>query len=176
MLPKILWIIAGLLGGWVTNEILFILLNTPNQGVSVTRAFIPAMGACFIYIFCGYMAFRKTKSKPKQEVIPERNIESKNTEKENKIWEQVGDEFNSNRNKGLWAKCFAESNGDESKAKATYLRIRFNEITLKNPLSQITNKEKQQLKENENNVIAIYILAFILLMSTLLLLSIFNII
>jgi hypothetical protein len=106
----------------------------------------------------------------------ERNIESRNTEKENKIWEQVGDEFNSNRNKGLWAKCFAESNGDESKAKANYLKIRFNEITIKNSLPQITNNEKKQAKQSENNVIAIYILAFILLMSTLLLLSIFKII
>jgi hypothetical protein len=30
--------------------------------------------------------------------------------------------------KGLWAKCFSEADGDEGKAKARYLRIRFEQL------------------------------------------------
>ncbi len=45
-------------------------------------------------------------------------------------WELALDEYNgSKRNNGLWAKIFAENNGDENSTKAEYLKIRAAEIS-----------------------------------------------
>lgn len=44
-------------------------------------------------------------------------------------WAMASNEFNSKRrNQGLWAKCFSQCEGDENKAKAMYLSIRFEEL------------------------------------------------
>ncbi len=46
------------------------------------------------------------------------------------IYAEVVDELRKNSpNPGLWAKVFAEANGDESIAKAKYLRIRAQQIS-----------------------------------------------
>jgi len=47
---------------------------------------------------------------------------------ENSLWTDVAKEFESNRNEGLWTKCFVESGGDENRAKVKYLSIRFEEM------------------------------------------------
>jgi len=48
---------------------------------------------------------------------------------EEMIWEQVYEEFESSeRKKGLWAKLYAESEGDEVKAKAKYLQQRASQL------------------------------------------------
>jgi hypothetical protein len=58
--------------------------------------------------------------KPMKEGLSQYKMTEVNDEK---LWERASVELNSDsRNKGLWAKCFAESNGDEAKAKAMYLR------------------------------------------------------
>ena len=45
--------------------------------------------------------------------------------KEEEIWEKVLDEYDSaERKKGLYAKLYAEFDGDESKVKAQYLKTR----------------------------------------------------
>jgi hypothetical protein len=45
---------------------------------------------------------------------------------EGSIWADVYKEFDSSdRNVGLWAQLFSQHEGDESKAKAAYLKIRF---------------------------------------------------
>jgi hypothetical protein len=45
-------------------------------------------------------------------------------------WELALDEYNgSKRNNGLWAKIFAENNGDENSTKAQYLKIRASAIS-----------------------------------------------
>jgi len=45
------------------------------------------------------------------------------------FWEMALDEFDGDeRKKGLWAKLYAENDGDESKIKASYLKIRVKEI------------------------------------------------
>lgn len=56
-------------------------------------------------------------------------IEKSVDEREEAIWAQALSELeNGNRKTGIWAKSFAESLGDENKAKAIYLKIRFGEI------------------------------------------------
>ncbi len=44
-------------------------------------------------------------------------------------WEVASNELNSvNRREGLWAKCFAQADGDENKAKANYLKERVEQL------------------------------------------------
>ena len=58
--------------------------------------------------------------KPLKEALAQQNMAEVNDEK---LWERASIELNSDaRNAGLWAKSFAESNGDEAKAKAMYLK------------------------------------------------------
>ena len=47
-------------------------------------------------------------------------------------WESASRELASNRNEGLWAKCFVEADGDENKAKAAYLKYRFKNLSEEN--------------------------------------------
>jgi hypothetical protein len=57
------------------------------------------------------------------------NTRSQNFSEEN-IWSFVFDEYESNRrNRELFAKCFAESNGDELNTKANYIKIRVKELS-----------------------------------------------
>jgi hypothetical protein len=71
------------------------------------------------------------------------------TVNEDKFWEMAIEEFDGeSRKKGLWAKCFAEADGDENKAKASYLKQRVVELK--------TEKNKDDLKvsnEKLSNII-----------------------
>lgn len=58
-----------------------------------------------------------------------------------RFWEQSIVEFDTNRNQGLWARCFTENDGNENKAKSMYLRIRAEELFFRNSeLNKITVK------------------------------------
>lgn len=62
---------------------------------------------------------------------------------ENNLWEIGVDEFDGvSRKKGLWAKAFAEADGDENKAKANYLKVRVAELKLE------VSKDTQKIKNN----------------------------
>jgi len=88
-----------------------------------------------------------------QELNIEKNYEpnkvhSKNIEEE-KIWELVAEEFDSDyRKKGLYAKLFVEMNGDEKKIQVMYYKIRveelINEITFAEKL-EANNLEKEKV-------------------------------
>lgn len=45
------------------------------------------------------------------------------------IWEAAAEEYDNNRNTGIWAMAFAESGGNEDKAKALYLKTRAEQLT-----------------------------------------------
>jgi Protein of unknown function (DUF2569) len=66
-----------------------------------------------------------TQSKPIRPTLPESS-----SLRSDAHWEAALLEFESDsRRKGLWAKCFANANGDESRAKAMYLMERAGEIS-----------------------------------------------
>ena len=44
------------------------------------------------------------------------------------IWEMASEEYDNNRNTGIWAMAFAESEGNEDKAKALYLKTRAEQL------------------------------------------------
>lgn len=89
---------------------------------------------------------------------------------ENDLWETVLSEYDSNnRIKGLWAKCFANADGDENKAKAAYLRARIDELInsakrqnaekdkteneIKASIQAAKNLEKLEREQNEYGII-----------------------
>jgi len=45
------------------------------------------------------------------------------------VWAQAAAELSQARREGLWARCFAEADADEQRAKASYLRIRAAELS-----------------------------------------------
>ena len=59
-----------------------------------------------------------------------------------KIYELIAEEFDSNRRKGLWLKCEIESDMDPIKAKKLYVQTRYDEI-----------KSSDEVKINEENQI-----------------------
>lgn len=80
---------------------------------------------------------------------------------EEKIYEQVSEELANNiRKKGLWLKAFEKAEGDESKAKALYIRYRVQAIMDENEqervsaqVVEINNKDEElQLTEEEEEL------------------------
>ena len=69
---------------------------------------------------------------------------------ESSSWNQAIDEFEGeNRNRGLYAKVFAESQGNEAKTKAKYIEIRAREIQNSIPTEKFT---PEQININPNNL------------------------
>lgn len=67
-----------------------------------------------------FHAVRSTYAEPATNTTP--------TITNEQIWEMASKELVNNKREGLWAKCFSQSNGDENKARALYLRSRVSEI------------------------------------------------
>lgn len=69
-----------------------------------------------------------------------------------KLWEDALSEFENQRRAGLWAKVFAEANGNEQVAKAKYLQARVAELTIQ-ARSQITARlEQEWLTQTQQNL------------------------
>lgn len=64
-----------------------------------------------------------------------------------KLWEIALEELEGDlRKKGLWAKCFSDSGGDENKAKASYLKMRVAELkTIGVDLEPLIKKEEPKI-------------------------------
>lgn len=74
-----------------------------------------------------YAQWSEPKNNPVINV--QKNTANSFNEGETDYWEMASDEWEGgNRKKGLWAKCFSESDGDENKAKAKYLKLRVIEL------------------------------------------------
>ena len=57
--------------------------------------------------------------------VKRKTFEVDNSRQEEELYAQAAAELNGNdRDKGLWARCFAECDGDENKAKVLYLKTR----------------------------------------------------
>ena len=72
-----------------------------------------------------------------------------NSSIDDKHWEQASHELDGDRHVATWARAIAESNGDESKAKAVYLKIRA--VTL-HELSEKSILENSNIKELKSDV------------------------
>ena len=57
IIASVLWVIGGLIGSYVTNEIVFLYLNTPSVGINSLAALMPAIGRSVFLGFCVYRAY-----------------------------------------------------------------------------------------------------------------------
>lgn len=80
---------------------------------------------------------------------PETDSESESYLNEEEIYELISEEIeSSSTKKGLWTKAFSESEGDEQKAKALYIKYRFDQIKQTQP--QVD--EENIVKDNKEKV------------------------
>jgi len=73
---------------------------------------------------------------------------------DDKLWEVAIVEFDGeSRKKGLWAKCFADADGDENKAKASYLKLRVTELKSEvgKVIDKVELKTQSQIVQNSSN-------------------------
>lgn len=170
LFKTLMWfeIIAGVVG------ILFMLtLGTSEMvGISIfAYAILISIGATVSYFLLEF--FKKQTSDPLNAKKSSSATDISNVN-EPKYWEQALDEFNSaERNKSLWAKSFSECEGDENKAKAKYLSIRFNELVSVNKFAPV-NKELSEKSIQQNNKGGYGIFFGILLVVGLIVFLIFN--
>lgn len=80
----------------------------------------------------------------KKDKVPQvQAINSKQVDDES-LWEAASKELAENKREGLWAKCFAEANGNDSLAKVAYLKSRvqqLNEGLIQKPLVEDAKHE-----------------------------------
>lgn len=101
----------------------------------------------------GYAVYRSANPKPtkpiySQTVAPRDDGSSNDQAPTNdELYERVADELRQNSlRQGLWAKAFAEADGDKAKAQAAYIRYRVAELQQLAPASDISTA--QQNSEN----------------------------
>ena len=72
-----------------------------------------------------------------------KDILSQQSANNDDIWESIANEYDSDKRiKGLYAKLFAETNGDENKIRAMYYKQRASELVLQN--NKVIQKDKEQ--------------------------------
>jgi len=161
-MAKIIWIIIGLIGSEITNEILYNIFNSRNSGVNRTNAALPALGAAIVLIYCFYQAFSgksiygiaakrmgahktiaaKKNSKNNLTLYPKKNDEE--------LWETAIEEYDSPmRKKGLYAKIYSQKNGNESLVKAEYIKERFEKLK-EEEIERRKEKNKIESEYNKN--------------------------
>jgi hypothetical protein len=96
------------------------------------------------YFVIGFgVGFLWRKFKPVKPVV---QMQSVNDEI---YWEQALAELNSSqKNDGLWAKCFADSNGDEARAKAAYLTQTANKLKKIGSSENLSSEKRIWYKNN----------------------------
>jgi len=104
---------------------LFVALAVFRFGVGYLIGYVAVVG---FVMWAFYDEYKVEKAEPSQNQASPTTTASKIEIDENLIWADVAKEFESNRNEGLWTKCFVESGGDENKAKVKYLAVRFEEM------------------------------------------------
>jgi len=61
------WTVVGLLGASLINDFLYQLFPLPDQGVSILKAIVPALGAALFLAYCVFRGFRGFKKKEPHE-------------------------------------------------------------------------------------------------------------
>ena len=115
------WVGAWLMGASI--------LTNPSFNKSDLDFYIGSVVLAIVWFVIGFaVGFMWRKFKPSNSVVSQQKKPEMDDEK---LWEQASAELNSsNKNEGLWAKCYAESGGDEAKAKAQYLSARVSKLKL----------------------------------------------
>jgi hypothetical protein len=113
--------------------------------VGVSAIELLVLGSISMSITYGLLAYFKKQ-------INNANINVNDFEIQDKYWEQSSVELQNSRNEAVWAKSFANSNGDEAKAKAFYLKYRAESLQRQNSINN-SNDTKIQVKEDLTSVV-----------------------
>ncbi len=128
-IKAVLYVVLGIVLSKLINNFLFASLNTKGGGVNLLIATVAGLLGSAVLAHFVFKATSEVKNKDK---IP-------SAEKEDlSVYAEAISEINSNnRNEGLWAKCYADANGEKFKAEAAYIKVRAKELA----------KTKEELKE-----------------------------
>lgn len=109
-----------------------------------------------IFALLGLYASRKEKKKRAATRVPMHHTHSTRTETASvstvepmdELWAEVLDEFERGEySRGLWAQCFSECDGEQSRAKATYLRKRVAQLQQERGWSGASSLKPQSLNQ-----------------------------
>lgn len=138
--------------GQIANELLFVIFNESQiRSHKIELGLFTVLAFPILAVLVGVVrnlfankenTFEDTKN----------HVDIKSQSKTDDIfWEKAITEFEENRRKGLYARLFAENNGDENKIKSQYIKIRKEEIA--NELSLVNYYTENTTKSNllDNN-------------------------
>ena len=156
----------------ILNELFFVKVNNSTiQSKDMERGIFTLIFYPLVFWTLGFILQKVFKKLPREiektsvasaNSIPASSIKktevtgkSVNKISEEEYWEKSFTEFNSSQRKeGLWAKCFAEANGDENIAKANYLKVRTTQLMNDSNLTQnnLINKSPQSFSNQQNSI------------------------
>lgn len=114
----LLWITTGFLCSKILNEVLTpLFLSNITTEISRIDSLIQAAVSSTPILFCVY----KAKQNDCEDL------------ENNEYYKLASDEYITQKDEALWARLFADSNGDENKTKAVYIRLRAKKLKSLNP-------------------------------------------
>ena len=152
-LKAIVLFVIGFVLMKVTNSTIhdLLLVNKP-PGISLWRALVPVGISMIPLIFFTYRAFLCIGYKKEDFRLGKKD----NHALSKKVYAEALNEFENNRDEQLWTKYFAESDGDESKAKARYLKDRAeilstedkNQLDRQSSLNKLSDEEREKMYQS----------------------------
>ena len=148
------WVGAWLMGASI--------LTNPSFNKSDLDFYISSVVLAIVWFAIGFaIGFIWRKFKPFNSVAIQNSALQVDDEK---LWEQALAELNStNKSEGLWAKSFAEANGDEEKARAQYLSARVSKLKSEGLKPNVLIANEPIASKSPINNSLIYIIALVIL-------------
>jgi hypothetical protein len=146
-IKAVVYLIVGFVLSKIVNNIGYELFVRNSKGLS--GAYIAALFGGLTYAYFIFKAlvevgFIKLRSLNEKSITKIEIIKNNASDDDSFLYLNAINELRENRNEGLWAKCFAENNGDNPKAEAAYIR---SHVQLsKNAES---SSEKKDVKDND---------------------------
>lgn len=111
----------------------FIFSHPLLHAVKLSLAYLVALPSVLFvigYLFC---VLRESAETINTKAVPGKEAQLITSRDNEAIWEIVAHEMEENiKNKSLWARSFAESNGNTEAAKAIYMRSRYDQLATEN--------------------------------------------
>ena len=150
-------------GRWVGAWLMGVsILTNPSFNKSDLDFYIGSVVLAIVWFAIGFaIGFIWRKFKPLNSVAIQNSALQVDDEK---LWEQALAELNStNKNEGLWAKSFAEANGDEAKARAQYLSARVSKLKQEEVKPNVSIANEPVVSKNPLNNPLIYVVALVII-------------
>jgi len=152
-LKAISLLLIGLILMKITNNLAYEIIMENSQGISKLRALLTTTISMIPIAFFIYRAFLCLGWYKKEDF---RLGKKDNHALSKEDYAEALNEFENNRDEQLWTKHFAESDGDESKAKARYLKDRAeilstedkNQLDRQSSLNKLSDEEREKMYQS----------------------------